>query len=204
MVSIIPSTGSESLNYFERDAKALAEAARNDPEVVLRIITLVLLSIRQPWHKMPEQFSDVLLHGDDSKWLFGFKRDGYRIASEHKKYFQEQAIVYRGDLTDLIHKLMRIPGLGLAKASFAAQMLVNDGACLDSHNLNRMGLTPNFTRIDKNADPSIVHRRICEYNTAWKPHGDSAYWWNSWCENLVGRNFVSADEVSAVHLLPLH
>lgn len=192
-------------NYFDRDARALAKAARDDPEVIFRIIVMVLLSIRQPWSKVPQQFEDVInLNGVGSKYLFGFKRLGYGAAYEYKGRFRTLIRNYDGDLENLIQKLMIIPGLGLAKASFVAQMLVNDGACLDSHNLSRIGLTPNFTRIDKNVPKDIIRGRIHEYNTKWREYGDSAYWWNSWCENLArSGKFNNASEVSAIHRLPL-
>lgn len=191
------------MNYFERDAGALARAARQDHEVIFRIIVMVLLSIRQPWAKVPEQFQHVGQYGASSKWLFGFKREGYFFASRYAPDLRILLQSYDGNLDALIEKLMLVPGLGLAKASFVAQMLVNDGACLDSHNLSRMGLSPKFTRIDKNVSNDLIRGRIRAYNNAWREYGDSAYWWNTWCSALVGRDFATASDVSAVHRLPL-
>lgn len=197
---------SDAPNYFQRDALALADAAQHDPGVVFRIIIMTLLSIRQPWYKVPEQFDDVFGRGRYSKYLFGFKRDGYDYAYEHFNDLHGAVKNYDGNLDQLIVKLMKVPGLGLAKASFVAQMTVGDGACLDSHNLRRLGLSESFTRLDKTAHESVICNKVENYNEAWRKEGDSAFWWNSWCEELAKRphsGFTSADEVSAIHRLPL-
>lgn len=193
------------MNYFERDAMALVKAAQEDPGVVFRIIIMALLSIRQPWHSVSEQFDDVFGKGRYSSHLFGFKREGYDYAYENMNQIHG-TVKNSQNLDQLIVDLMKVPGLGLAKASFVAQMTVGDGACLDGHNLRRIGLDTSFTRLDKSRSPEILCKKVDIYNEAWKVHGDSAYWWNSWCEALAARphsGFSTADEVSFAHRLPL-
>lgn len=194
--------GATLVTYFDRDAKFVGAAARNDPWVFLRVVLMVLLSIRQPWLKIPQQFHSVMERGAESPYLFGFKRTGYMTTLTRLQEFHGAVKNYDGDLDALILKLMEIPGLGLAKASFVAQLTVGDGACLDSHNLSRMGKDASFTRISKTS--SNLPQRIAEYNAAWREVGDSAYWWDSWCELISARyKIISPADVSALHRLPV-
>jgi hypothetical protein len=189
------------VNYFETDAKFVGEAARDDRWVFLRTILMVLLSIRQPWLRVPIQFQDVVDKGISSPALFGFKRDGYSYAIANMNHLHGAVKKYEGDLDSLLVEFMKIPGLGLAKASFLAQLTVNDGACLDGHNLRRIGKSPSFTRLDKNA--KNVKDKIVAYNEAWREHGDSAYWWNTWCDFMGERYHKTGEEISLMHRLPV-
>lgn len=189
------------MTYFDRDAKFVGEAARDDRLVFLRTTLMVLLSIRQPWLRVPIQFQDVIDKGSDSSALFGFKRDGYRTVRANLDYFHGAVKNYDGDLDSLLIDFLKIPGLGLAKASFLAQLTVNDGACLDTHNLRRIGKEDSFIRLDKNA--KNVKERITAYNAAWREYGDSAYWWDSWCDFMAAKYHTTGEEISAMHRLPV-
>lgn len=189
-------------SYFETDAKPIGEASRAEPLVFLKTALMVLLSIRQPWLKIPEQFQDVMQIGSDSKYLFGFKRDGYKTVMHNLDHFHGAVKNYDGDLNGLILTFMDVPGLGLAKASFLAQLTVGDGACLDTHNLHRIGKDDKFTRVDKSA--KNILERIEAYNEAWRPYGNSAFWWDSWCDFIGSRYGITGAEVSALHRLPLY
>lgn len=193
-------------SLFKRDALRLVEASRENPGVIFRIIIMTLLSIRQPWYRVPEQFDDVFGRGRNSSYLFGFKRAGYDYAYNNMAHLHGAVKNYDGNLERLIVEFMKVPGLGLAKASFVAQMTVGDGACLDSHNLRRIGLDASFTRLDKSRPEEVLCDRVAIYNEFWTKYGDSSYWWDTWCEALASSNpnrYSSADEVSAIHLLPL-
>lgn len=192
-------------DLFHRDALAVGEAARANEEVFLRVILMVLLSVRQPWTKVPDQFHGTVNLGAQSPYLFGFKRVGYQFARENISKLHRRIVSYEHDkdLVSLIYDLMAVPGLGLAKASFVAQLTVNDGACLDGHNLRRLGLDPNFTRLDKNLQRDRIEARINAYNASWATQGDSAYWWNTWCVELATKYKVTPEEISAMHRLPL-
>lgn len=189
------------MTYFDRDAKFVAAAAREDPRVFLRAVLMVLLSIRQPWLRVPKEFEKVLKEGESSTALFGFKRDGYTYAKENLDHLHGTVKNYEGNLDSILQEFLNIPGLGLAKASFLAQLTVNDGACLDSHNLRMIGKTAEFLRLDKKS--RAVVDRVSEYNKTWQAYGDSAYWWNTWCEHMAERYKTTGSEISAIHRLPV-
>jgi hypothetical protein len=197
------------MSHFRNDCVPLACEARHSDKVFLDVASLVLLSIQQPWYGMPRQFADVRRTGRDSVYLFGAKRAGFDYVAEHVADLRIAAqIAYdRRDLDGLVMRFLDVPCLGLAKASFLAQMTMADGACLDVHNLRSIGLDASAMRLAKGATVATKARKVSTYNSAWQSKGDSAFWWDSWCEGLLTRSayhrFTNAAEVSAMHLLPL-
>lgn len=198
------------MSFYQRDCLDLVAEGLASDKVFADIATLVLLSIQQPWQGMAAQFAHVRQHGRDSVYLFGAKRAGYDYVQEHVRDLRTHAQIARdtGDLDGLLVRYLQIPCLGLVKASFLAQMTMGDGACLDLHNLRRLGLNANDVRLPKaTATERLIAAKISAYNSTWRAHGNTEYWWNTWCENMVGTTYnkrlTSADQVSALHRLPL-
>ena len=196
------------MSYFKAHCVPLSEAARQSSATFLDVASLVLLSIQQPWYGMPKQFADVRAKGDASVYLFGHKRAGYAYVRDNVETLRHAAIEAHasGDLESLILRYLDVPCLGLAKASFLAQMTIGDGACLDVHNLRRLGLPVSAMRMPKTLKPTSVAKRVQVYNDAWRSEGDSAHWWDTWCDAPVANpynKFNNGFEVSAMHTLPL-
>jgi hypothetical protein len=196
------------MSYFHNDCLAISDAALVDVDVFKNIGALVLLSIQQPFITMPRQMADVWQKGRESRYLFGHKRAGYDFLQVHAKRLQRLAgdCKASGDLDSLIIGFLEMPNLGIVKASFFAQMAIGDGACLDTHNLTRLGLAETFFRMPKTLKLDSVHKRIRTYNTVWRNEGDSAYWWNSWCDHVAKQTrnkFTSGAMVSRFHRLTL-
>jgi hypothetical protein len=197
------------MSYFQNDCLEVASAARHSDKVFLDTVTMVLLSIQQPWQGVPAQFAHVRAHGRDSVYLFGSKRNGFDYAAEHVSDLRIAAqIAYdKADLDGLIMTYLSIPGLGLVKASFLAQLTIADGACIDLHNARRLGLTPNDLKMPKTLRDPAKLARISSYNATWQQHGNSEYWWNTWCDNMVGTSYnkrlATGAQASAIHRLPI-
>lgn len=186
----------------------LADAARASSSVFLDVASLVLLSIQQPWYGMPRQFADVRDKGAASIYLFGAKRAGYEYVKANADTLRHAAIAAHeaNDLDSLILTYLDIPNVGLAKASFLAQMTIADGACLDVHNQRRIGLNPRVAIMGKTLTLPFKLKKVSLYNSAWRSYGTSAYWWNIWCDALVHspyNRFETGSDVSKMHLLPL-
>lgn len=196
------------MSYFHHDCIEIANASLQDLDVFKNVGALVLLSIRQPFIVMPQQMADVWEKGRDSAFLFGHKRHGFDFIQTHAVRLQRLAreVKQSGDLDSYILALLECPNLGIVKASFFAQMTVADGACLDSHNLARLGLAETAFRLPKTLKIDSVHKRIRAYNAVWRMEGDSAYWWNSWCDHVAKQTrnaFASGAQVSSFHRLAL-
>lgn len=197
------------MSYYQADCVEVASAARHSDKVFIETATMVLLSIQQPWQGVPAQFAHVRQHGRDSVYLFGSKRGGFDYVSEHATALRIAAqIAYdKQDLDGLLLEYLAIPGLGLVKASFLAQLTIADGACIDLHNARRLGLTPNDLKMPKTLKHPARLARISAYNATWQQHGNSEYWWNTWCDNMVGTSYnkrlTSGAHASSIHRLPI-
>jgi len=196
------------MSYFTKDCQTIAESALRDLDTFKNVGALVLLSIRQPFFVMPQQMRDVWENGRESRFLFGHKRAGFDFIQSHATRLQGLARIAKdsGDLDSYVLALLECPNLGIVKASFFAQMTVADGACLDSHNLKRLGLAETFFRLPKSLKLESVHKRIRAYNAVWRTEGDSAYWWNTWCDHVAAQTrngFESGAQVSQFHRLAL-
>lgn len=149
--------------------------------------------------------------GAESQYLFGWKREGFLTLVREAESFRLAANEYRAAPSDagldaLVQRFMAVPGLGIVKASFMAQLLVGDGACLDSHNLERLGLRAEFFKTPKTLKAATIAEKIKTYRLTWQARGDSAFWWDSWCDLLAARypkHFQDGRAVSALHTLAL-
>lgn len=197
------------MSGFERDQAAVQRWCRN-PDRMVDVISMVLLSIRQPWHAVGDQLADVRRNKAESRYLFGFKRAGYLYTVEHKARLYGRLRDFRAgrcDVVDLMRELMKVPGLGLAKAGFVVQLTAGAVGCMDAHNLKRFGIPASFLVIPKRvrtADQiAVTDERITAYVALCETHGGCAELWDSWCDLLAAKNpkrYASGAEVSRLHI----
>jgi len=183
---------------YKRDVtKILTDTEQGTPEDLLAVITFVLLTVRMPFSRTGKQAKDVAKNKDKAKSLWGFKAKGYHHAVVHSSSLYDNMVASRSDVDHVLYELLLVPGLGLPKASFVAQCLGYDTACLDSHNLKRMGYPVSITKTKTN-----VNKSIDEYLKVVQEKGTEWYW-NTWCEYVAGnrhnKSLGTADEVSAYH-----
>ncbi len=196
------------MSHFKRDCVPVTQAAMNSNQVFINCSLFVLLSIQQPLWGLPAQYKDVQNKGLESVYLFGAKRAGLRYVQENVRALRNSANEAKeaNNLDALIMAYLNVPCLGLAKASFLAQLTIGNGACLDVHNLRLLGLGEQALRLNKKLLPASQLTRVRAYNALWQAHGNSAHWWNTWCDNLAAdpRNkFTNGKQVSAIHRLPI-
>jgi len=199
------------MTYFAKDCAAISDACAKDSSVIIGAGLLTLLSIRQPFYRVRGDFETVRKEGASATPLFGWKRQGFIDLVSKADWLKEQADSARGktdaaSLESLIIAYLSISGLGLAKASFLAQLTTQRGACLDGHNLKRLGLAEDAFKLPKKSLPRTILAKMQTYNAAWQESGDSAFWWDSWCDLIAAKyptRFVSGAEVSRVHLVAL-
>lgn len=176
---------------FTQDCLWIVEHAQRSADTFPGIAALVLLSIRQPFYLMGTQVADVARNDYASRFLFGWKSAGLHYVRANKKALHASARACHDGtktLDDLILDYLAVPGLGIVKASFLAQMTVGDGACLDTLNLRTLGLSETAFRLSKTLTVKTVKARIAAYNAVWRSVGDSAHWWDSWCDLVAGRS----------------
>lgn len=190
---------------FDRDMPLMRDHALSKPEGLVDVITFVLCTIQQPLQSVANQMNDIRANGASSKYLFGSKRAGYQYAIDHRDILHAALLSATAtqDAIGFVDVLSSIPGLGIVKASFVAQCCGFETACLDTHNLKRLGLAEDAFKLAKTLKPETRRRKIVDYLTLCISTGGSRHWWNLWCETVAGnranRSLPSADAVSAYH-----
>ena len=195
---------------YQRDCTAIAEHAAKSPDGLIDVIEFTLCTIQAGLSTVLTQRQDIKVIGYSSKYLWGKKSDGLRYATERKEFLWGKLmhIKQRGcDDVDAIAEgimlLMKVPNLGMVKASFVMQMLGFNVACIDSHNLTRLGLSASAVKVGDKLKSETKHKKVCEYIVMTQLEG-SEYWWNSWCDYVAGNRankmLDTGDVVSKFHV----
>lgn len=169
------------------------------------LVTFAVLSVRQPFIKTPEQMADVRKKGLDSDFLWGWKHDNYRFMHD-KDEWAGPAIwhtVRDAKLPeDALEALVKVPGLGIAKGGFVAQMMGHNVACFDSRNLAKYGIPLRKYRLDnwRPMKDSTVRRKIENYCDDCREHGGAQVFWDDWCTSAAKDYAETPDQISALHL----
>lgn len=202
---------------FTQDCIWINEHAQKSPDTIPGIVAFVSLTIQMPFYRIGAMVDDVRQNDYAAKSLWGWKSASLHYARANKRELHAASMAYvagRKSLDDLILDYLAIPGLGIVKASFLAQLTVGDGACLDTLNLRTLGLTESHFKTPKTLQVKTIRAKIHTYNTVWRASGDSAHWWDSWCDlvaqrshNVLGRKLGSsgngAHGVSRLHRIAI-
>lgn len=195
---------------FNRDQPQLSALGRSGPDGFERICTFVLLTIRQPLRIACMDYK--LVRDGERGPLFGAKSRGLDYVQAHAGDLLDECEECYALMPDddaecaILHILMRIPGIGPAKAGFIAQMLYGLSGCIDTHNLTRFGLDERHFKMNKALKPARKCAIVRDYNTFCRKVGGAEALWNGWCDYLAARdpiNYPSGDAVSRLHLCPL-
>jgi hypothetical protein len=196
----------EKPTMYDRDMPLMRAHALASPDGLVDVIAFVLATIQQPLQSVANQMADIRTHGAKSKYLFGSKRIGLAYAIEHKHvlFAAVRKAAEIGDVIGAVDVLSNVPGLGIVKASFVAQICGMETACLDTHNLKRLGLAETAFKLDKGVKPETKRKKITRYVGLCSETGGSRHWWDIWCETVAGnranRSLTTADAVSAYHV----
>lgn len=193
---------------YDRDMPAMANHGWSSPDGLVDIVTFVLCTIQQPLQSVGNQLADIRKHGADSKYLFSAKRNGYKFILDNASTIFDGLVECKenDDVIGAVELLTTIPSLGMVKAGFAAQCLGFDVACIDSHNLTRLGWAASATKLDKKTKPEVRRKKIADYVQFCQRKG-SRYWWNTWCDYVAekgtNKRLETSDAVSAYHVQAL-
>lgn len=191
---------------YDRDMPLMREIALASPEGLTKVIAFVLSTIQQPLQSVANQMAELKREGVNSKYLFGSKRDGYRYAVDHACVLHAAVVeaVRVNDVVGAVDVLTNVPGLGIVKAAFVAQICGLDVACLDTHNLRRLGMAEGALKLAKSVKPETRRRKIADYVALCSSTGGARHWWNTWCDYVAGnranKSLPTGDAVSAYHV----
>jgi hypothetical protein len=196
-------TNNLEVAMYDRDMPIMRAHALASTDGFTDVVAFVLCTIQQPLRSVANQMADIRANGAESKYLFGSKRAGYAYALDHAA---ELLSAVRGahDAAEAVDALTAIPGLGIVKAAFVAQICGFEVACLDTHNLRRLGMAEASLKLAKSVKPETRRRKIADYVALCARTGGARHWWDSWCEFVAGnranRTLATADAVSAFHV----
>ena len=190
------------------------------PSGLADVLAFVVVTIRVPFGRVPQQMRELKQSGESASCLWGNKRAAYRAIVENHKALHAALTVldYTGDALgnpgwvacEAIDEIVcAVPGLNIVKAAFVAQMLGHNVACFDSRNLEVLGYDtgtqPFKANLQRGPDgrPTLKRetrlRRIGDYVEATRESGGSEYWWDYWCGGIAPALGIDANQVSQWH-----
>lgn len=187
--------------------------ARLNADNLEAVFMFVTATIQQPIEQVPAILADYREKGPASKYAWGWKSDALRHYAAHKAaIYADLMAIYSGVKTQegrevaLLGYLATLPGLGLVKGAFVAQLAFGVGGCMDSHNMKRFGVKEG--RFSASAfkalrTPEGRTARVVEYCAIVATVGGGPALWDSWCDyvaSLRPDRFADGAEVSRLHV----
>jgi hypothetical protein len=197
---------------FDAHQPAIGRYARATPQGFARVYKFVLATIQQPLISTPEIVRDFELIGTESKWAFGMKGGALRwLAEEGKAEWLHRVALDTWEAhsnpdaaeEELVSFFAGLPGLGLIKGGFLAQLAFGLGGCLDRHNFARFGLPYRSFRADsfKRAGNGAQRRHVRAYLDACRDAGGCALLWAEWCDYVAKKEPVTYNDAAYVSRL---
>lgn len=196
------------MSHYDTHAAQIAAWAWENPQHLREVILFVSATIQQRFETVPTILADIREHGDRSRYLFGSKRATYRYATDHAEDLFADLRSVR-DIEDpedaacaAVGVLLAVPGLGMVKAGFVAQLLGFEVGCLDTHNLQRFGYKPDAFKLASTLSEPTRRRKVRQYVETCRKHGGARRLWNEWCDHVAGRwpaTWSSGADVSGAH-----
>ncbi len=196
---------------FKTDQPKIQRYARQSPDNLCRVMQFVILTVKVPLHRVEQDTLTASQGGDDAMGvLYGWKHTAYNHASENcEKVYTYLEHVYESDLNDqdkaqaMIEYIADMPGFGLVKAGFVTQLAYGLGGCLDTHNLNRFGLSESaFKGFKELKTAKTRFKKAKLYIDAVYSLGGPQGLWDSWCQYVADNqpnNYRNAKHVSRIH-----
>lgn len=185
---------------YAKHVPIIEYAMRQDVDTFCKGVMFAVLSARVQFARVPEQCRELAENGQEARCLWSWKYDAYKYLEQHK------ATIWRAvcacpktkiGANHAIANLCRIPGLGIVKAAFIAQMLGHNVACLDIRNIQRDGRNPRAYRSDGEARkvmPAFTAKIARYVDETW---GTAEHYWNTWC-NEVGPDYGMTGEACSM------
>lgn len=190
---------------YDKEMPVIRDAMRADVTVFVRGVMFAVCSIRQPTINVPDQLAVLFDGAEDESPLFGHKFDAWAWISNaaNAATLWRDLLRYDEDTREGCHMaicdIMRIPGLGIVKAAFVAQLMGFNVACLDSRNVKREGRNPREfetrgVKSGRKFNPRLIERYVAE------TYGKAEHYWNAWCADVAAAYNRTPQQISELHL----
>ena len=203
---------------FETHQATIATYARQGPDELARIMQFVLLSIRTPLKRVPQDMVTCDEGGEDAmSVLWGFKHSAWSDLYARREItytFLEHIAHGPGNDQEracaMLGYLCHLPGLGPAKAGFVIQLAYGLAGCLDGQNLKQYNIPEQYFaagKFKRYKQTASRARLVREYVAQCYTLGGPAILWDNWCRYIVDHSLAtydSADQASALHCVALN
>jgi hypothetical protein len=187
---------------FREHQQEIREWWQERPETrIVHIGIFVQSSIRARLANTPKFMADYRTFGLSAQWLHNRQRKGsVKFLLNSPDYWSKRIQELEYQPHALYWLLSSMPGFGLVKAGFWAQLLfgLEPYGCLDTH-WQKVLSAPQKRRTVQNGQL----QRISAYIGLVRELGGSAKLWDNWCAYVAAlypEEFKSAEEVSALHV----
>jgi len=195
---------------YKTDNRFISDFCKTSAKNLAHCHANVQVTIQMNTEALDNIATDYKKNGIDiAVFNWGQKKKAVQYFDSKKHYFFDSMhsilASKKGDVPDRILQLfLQVPGLGLPKASFLAQLATGHKAfaCLDSNNLIWYDLDPkvvNYNKKLKSEELKAEKRR--QYFAIVKKLGGGEKLWNDWCIGVANKSkkFKSGVEVSRKH-----
>ena len=196
---------------YKRDVQEIMNIC-HAKQSVLPVVAFTLTTIQAGLSTCLGQLVDVNDMGSDSRFMWGKKGDGYDYTKRNDAFLWGKVNHIKDTLgtqsveacVEAIMLFITVPNLGMVKAAFVAQMFGFNVACIDSHNIKRLGLKPSAVQTPPaKMKEASKRKKVTAYVEMCQLEG-TAYWWDTWCEHVAGnranRALDTGDIVSRYHV----
>lgn len=196
---------------YQRDVQQIMDTCHHKKSV-LPVVTFTLCTIQAGLSTCLDQVNDVNKLGSESRFMWGKKGDGYEYTKANDAYLWGKVNHIKDTLgtesveacVEVVMLFMAVPNLGMVKAAFVAQMFGFNVACIDSHNIKRLGLKPSAVQTPPAKMKEASKRKKVSAYVAMTQLEGAEYWWDTWCDHVAGNRANKAldtgDVVSRYHV----
>jgi len=196
------------IDMYNRDARMIQDYVRHGgSDAFIHVGQFVLLTIRQPLHRVAADLAAV--RDGDRRPLWGSKGAGFDYLAANGATLYTDVMALEGDADAQLARVADVPGLGLVKAGFVLQLAFGVSGCLDSHNINRLGLDTKVLKLAKSASAKLRAKKAAAYNALCQQLGGTEVLWDDWCDYAYAHGqgnasrYVDGDDVSKEHVRAL-
>jgi hypothetical protein len=188
---------------FSEHQPQIGAYAMASPEGLAHVATFVLATIRTRFMRVAEMMAQQDFSCCTPASRAGIEYVQANMASLH--VMATKALTLKGSqkrAQALIRAFLVIPGIGIVKAGFIAQLVGGVAGCIDVHNAKLYGINLDAFSVQKGLSEKVVNLKIAHYVRMCHQLG-TGYLWDNWCHHLSAKYptiWPEAQDVSRYHL----
>jgi hypothetical protein len=189
-------------NKYQQHIAQCNQLAQHSPDNLRRAVSFVLATIQQQLETVPDIMADFEQQGSASRFAFGSKATGLDWLQDNAGQLYRDAMAARDNPQQLLQVFLAVPGLGLVKSGFAAQLFAGTVGCIDTHNIKLYGIPLSAIRYGYPKRQQTIDSKLQKYIALCDGIGSSELW-AAWCQHVAAlrpANWQNGLAVSQLHV----